>query len=58
MTHPIPQPWKIPFFGNITSIDRIAPASSFVRLAEQYGEIYRLDLPGASRKGLQGYRTF
>lgn len=51
MTHPIPQPRRIPFLGNITSIDRTTPTNSLVLLAEQYGEIYRLDLLGASRKG-------
>lgn len=50
MTHPIPQPRRFPFFGNITSIDRTAPTKSLLLLAEQYGEIYRLDLLGASRK--------
>ena len=55
MTHPIPQPRRIPFIGNVTSIDRAAPTSSLLLLAEQYGEIYRLDLLGASGKYLWGY---
>jgi cytochrome P450/NADPH-cytochrome P450 reductase len=46
MTHQIPQPRGLPFLGNILSIDRGAPATSFALLHQQYGEIYRLDLPG------------
>ena len=57
MTHPIPQPLRIPFLGNIASIDRAVPVNSLLRLAKQYGEIYRLDL-GASRKYHQGYLAF
>ena len=48
MTHPIPQPRKIPFLGNLASIDREAPTNSYMLLYQQYGEIFRLDLIGAS----------
>jgi cytochrome P450/NADPH-cytochrome P450 reductase len=58
MTHPIPQPRRIPFIGNITAIDRAAPTSSMLLLAEQYGEIYRLDLLGVSSKGRSGCWVF
>lgn len=47
MTHPIPQPRKIPFLGNLASIDREAPTNSYMLLYQQYGEIFRLDLIGA-----------
>ena len=58
MAQPIPQPPRIPFFGNITSIDRAAPTQSLLLLAEQYGEIYRLDLLGTSDQGHQRRRIF
>lgn len=58
MTHPIPQPRRIPFIGNITSIDRAAPTSSLLLLAEQYGEIYRLDLLGTSREAREYFQVF
>ncbi|CAJ2512010.1 Uu.00g076350.m01.CDS01 [Anthostomella pinea] len=43
---PIPVPPGLPFLGNIGDIDRELPLRSFVALAEKYGEIYRLNLPG------------
>jgi len=46
MTQPIPQPRRIPFLGNLASIDREAPTNSFMLLYQQYGEIFRLDLVG------------
>ncbi|KAF8606724.1 cytochrome P450 [Ceratobasidium sp. AG-I] len=46
MTTPIPQPPAIPFLGNITNIDTELPARSFTLLAQQYGEIFRLNLLG------------
>ena len=52
MTHPIPQPRRIPFLGNLTSIDREAPTNSFMLLYQQYGEIFRLDLLGEFRENL------
>ena len=44
MTTPIPSPPALPFLGNIGSIDRELPHRSFELLADQYGELYRLDL--------------
>lgn len=58
MTHPIPQPRRIPFLGNITSVNRAEPAASLLLLAEQYGEVYRLDLLGTLRTGPQSYCVF
>lgn len=57
MTNPIPQPRRLPFFGNVASIDRTAPTKSLLLLAEQYGEIYRLDLLGTSKKKRQCHRV-
>ena len=44
MTTPIPSPPQLPFLGNITALDRELPIRSFELLADQYGELYRLDL--------------
>ena len=46
---PIPQPPPQLFIGNLSEIDPTNASSSFQRLADIYGEIYQLDLPG--RKG-------
>jgi cytochrome P450/NADPH-cytochrome P450 reductase len=46
---PIPQPPPSLFIGNVWDIDSSNAPGSFRRLAEIYGEIYKLDLPG--RKG-------
>jgi hypothetical protein len=56
MTHQIPQPRKIPFLGNLASIDMEATTSSFVLLYQQYGDIFRLDLVGASDGGLVTFK--
>ncbi|KAK9342387.1 cytochrome P450 [Lipomyces starkeyi] len=47
-TTPIPEPHGYPIIGNIPVIDPNFPLGSFVRLAEKYGEIYRLKFPGKS----------
>ena len=46
---PIPQPPPHLFVGNVSEIDPNDAPGSFQRLADIYGEIYQLDLPG--RKG-------
>lgn len=43
---PIPQPPPSLFLGNVPDIDPSNGPASFQRLAEIYGEIYYLDLPG------------
>ncbi|KAI0025084.1 cytochrome P450 [Xylariomycetidae sp. FL0641] len=43
---PIPEPPGLPILGNIGDIDREVPVRSFIGLAEKYGEIFRLRLPG------------
>lgn len=44
---PVPEPPRLPFLGNIADVDAENSINSFVSLAEKYGEIYRLHLPGA-----------
>ena len=48
MTSTIPTPPSIPFLGHVTAIDREVPLRSFQLLAEQYGEIFQLNIIGAS----------
>jgi cytochrome P450/NADPH-cytochrome P450 reductase len=43
---PIPQPPPSLFTGNLGDLDPSNAPASFKRLAEIYGEIYKLDLPG------------
>ncbi|OTA57889.1 cytochrome P450 [Hypoxylon sp. EC38] len=45
-TTPIPEPPGLPFIGHVAELDRELPLNSFVSLADRYGEIYRLRLPG------------
>ncbi|KAI1409982.1 cytochrome P450 [Hypoxylon sp. FL1857] len=45
-TTPIPEPPALPFIGHVAELDRELPLNSFVSLADRYGEIYRLRLPG------------
>ncbi|KAI1135806.1 cytochrome P450 [Hypoxylon sp. FL0543] len=42
----IPEPPALPFIGHVAELDRELPLRSFVSLADRYGEIYRLRLPG------------
>ncbi|KAI0631143.1 fatty acid hydroxylase [Trametes polyzona] len=44
MTTPIPSPPALPFLGHITQLDRDIPQKTFDLLADQYGEIYQLNL--------------
>ena len=46
MTTPIPTPPAIPLLGHATQLDRETPLLSFDLLADQYGEIYQLNLLG------------
>jgi cytochrome P450/NADPH-cytochrome P450 reductase len=46
----IPQPPPHLFVGNVPDVDGTNAPASFQRLAEIYGEIYRLDLPGRPGK--------
>jgi cytochrome P450/NADPH-cytochrome P450 reductase len=46
ITSPIPQPRAVPFLGNSLLIDQDVPLRSFFLLAQQYGEIFQLAMPG------------
>ncbi|KAF5345023.1 hypothetical protein D9758_010443 [Tetrapyrgos nigripes] len=48
MSVPIPQPPRVPFLGNVTSIDRDVPLNGSMLLAKQYGEIYKLEILGTT----------
>jgi cytochrome P450 / NADPH-cytochrome P450 reductase len=43
----IPQPPVKPLLGNLLELDRVAPVQGFMKLAREYGPIYRLKLRGA-----------
>lgn len=45
-TYSIPQPKTFGPLGNLPLIDTNAPVQSMVKLAEEYGPIFRVDLPG------------
>ncbi|KAI3395136.1 hypothetical protein diail_1751 [Diaporthe ilicicola] len=47
-TVPIPQPPGLPLLGNINDINPEFPLGSMINMADKYGEIYRLSLPGRS----------
>ncbi|KAJ3896345.1 fatty acid hydroxylase [Lentinula edodes] len=42
----IPQPPTLPFIGNVAHLDRELPIQGFTLLAQQYGEIYLIDILG------------
>ena len=46
ITSPIPQPRAVPFLGNSLLIDHDVPLKSYFLLAQQYGEIFQLAMPG------------
>lgn len=48
MSKQIPQPTKSRLLGNVNEIDPERSLDSFIRLAEQFGPIYRLDILGKS----------
>ncbi|KAH8655409.1 cytochrome P450 [Xylariales sp. PMI_506] len=45
-TGAIPEPPSLPLIGHITAIDQADPLGSFMDMAEKYGDIYQLRLPG------------
>lgn len=49
MATPIPQPQGFPIIGNLTSIDPKDSLNSINRLADQYGEIFKLNIFGNER---------
>ncbi|MBR0834811.1 cytochrome P450 [Bradyrhizobium manausense] len=42
----IPQPRPLPIIGNLADIDRVAPIQNLMRLAKEYGPIFRLQVGG------------
>ena len=44
MPTPIPSPPSLPFLGHVTHLEKEVPQRSFELLADQYGEIYQLNL--------------
>ncbi len=42
----IPQPPTKPLLGNLLDLDRVAPVQGLVKLAQEYGPIYRLAIRG------------
>ncbi|KAK6084421.1 cytochrome P450 [Seiridium cupressi] len=48
MSTTIPEPGGYPFIGNIADIDPNFPVDSFGKLADKYGEIYRIRFPGST----------
>ena len=45
----IPGPRGLPLLGNAFDLDPRGPIESLMRLAEEYGPIYRITLPGGVR---------
>ncbi|KAF9872273.1 bifunctional P-450/NADPH-P450 reductase [Colletotrichum karsti] len=43
---PIPEPWGLPFLGHIAEFSPENPLQDIFRLADTFGEIYRLRIPG------------
>ena len=43
---PVPQPRPMPLLGNVADLRADGGALGFMRLAREYGPIYRLSLPG------------
>jgi cytochrome P450/NADPH-cytochrome P450 reductase len=43
---PIPQPKPEPLLGNLREMDLKSPIQGLMRLAQTYGPIFALDLPG------------
>lgn len=45
-TMPIPEPKGLPILGNVQELELETPLRSMLSLADRFGEIYRLRLPG------------
>ena len=48
MTTSIPSPPAVPFLGHINTLDKDLPIKSINLLAQQYGEIFQLNILGTS----------
>lgn len=52
----IPQPKPKGILGNLPDIDADKPVQSMMKLAKEYGPIFRLDLPGGHMNFVSGHR--
>ena len=50
----LPGPRALPLLGNLLDIDSASPFIGLMKLAEEYGPIYRLSAPGGARVILSG----
>jgi cytochrome P450/NADPH-cytochrome P450 reductase len=50
----IPGPRGVPVLGNVLDIDTASPFESLMRMAEEYGPLYRLSVPGGTRLIVSG----
>ncbi|PVZ11157.1 bifunctional cytochrome P450/NADPH--P450 reductase [Actinomycetospora cinnamomea] len=50
----VPGPRGLPYLGNLLDIDRDSPIEGFVRLAREYGPVYRLATPAGTRLMVSG----
>ncbi|KAH8103110.1 fatty acid hydroxylase [Cristinia sonorae] len=55
MSTPIPSPPALPILGHATYIDKVLPHKSFMDWADEYGEIYRLDILGRKTVFINSY---
>jgi cytochrome P450 / NADPH-cytochrome P450 reductase len=51
----IPQPPTKPLLGNLLDLDRVAPVQALVKLAQDYGPIYRLAVRGTCLVVVSGH---
>ena len=58
MTTPIPSPPAVPFLGHINTLDKDLPIKSINLLAQQYGEIFQLNVFGQSLKYLTAVAAY
>ena len=54
MTEPIPGPRGVPVLGNVFDVDTADPLGGFVRMAEQYGPIFKVSMLGGVRLLVSG----
>ena len=50
----IPGPKGLPLVGNVFDIDADNPIEAFIEMAEEFGPIYKLDIPGGTRLIVSG----
>ena len=50
----IPGPRALPLLGNAFDIDRADPLGGFVRMAQEYGPIFKIATPGGMRLLVSG----